>query len=327
MEDINAQVLSGFNINPKSITKSKLLYILKTSTGTKQLRLNPSPAKRICFAHNVKENLLTNGFGFTDRFIPSVQNRPYYQLGNNTYTMTPFIEGHESDFSDAECIKKSICRIAQMHKDSAIIKNFNETPPISENLINYCEKKIKRFKALKKQTQNKSSYTDFDIIFIKNFDFFLNEAEKSVNLLKESSYDKLYKKAIENNSIAHHGLMEETILHSKTGVYIMGFEGCTVDIPLMDLADIIKRYIRKHNENYAGANELISEYCKINPLSKEEIDVLYAYLVFPDKFINTIIEFYSKKRSFTPNSTVNRLTKTIGQKIHYKNYIEDIKKL
>ena len=95
----------------------------------------------------------------------------------------------------------------------------------------------------------------------------------------------------------------------------------------MDLADIIKRYIRKHNENYAGANELISEYCKINPLSKEEIDVLYAYLVFPDKFINTIIEFYSKKRSFTPNSTVNRLTKTIGQKIHYKNYIEDIKKL
>lgn len=325
MDEISYQIVQGFNLKAKNIIKSKYMYICKTSTGTKVIKPTTAEQNNLIFAHNVKEYLYKNGFINIDRFYTSIQNKPFYIYNANTYVMTDYIDYPELDLSNSEQLKQTIKTMALFHKTVSSYKiSESEIPAKTINIPVYYKKKFQKLNNFKKNINSQSHMSDFDVKFLKNYGYFCSEAQESLEIINSINCNKIFLN--ENKKyICHNQLKEENIPINNTIVYIINFNNCSNNHYILDLAYFINRYIRKHDENYVKLPKLLDDYSSINSLGNNECKALYALLKFPEKYIKICESFYSKKRSWIPNSVSNQLDVIINKKNHHKEYINCLK--
>jgi hypothetical protein len=158
------------------------------------------------------------------------------------------------------------------------------------------EKHAKIMSGYKKIVKRQSRLSDFDVSFLKYY----------------GGYENLLSRCVELNPFgvlndtrayfSHNMLKEETILLDGD-VIITGYDECSGDHNLFDLAQIIKRYMRTAAAPaIEGLEKIMDAYQSANPLDGRELKALYAILLFPDRFYKSCVKYYSKKRSWTPAS-------------------------
>ncbi len=329
MEDLSIQVLNGYGVKAKNIRKNKLTYICNTDKGTRAIKSTILDHNKINFIHTIKEHLHEKGFDSTDRFYKSTASKPYFTFGGKTYVMTDYIEGSELDFSDNEKTRDIIRQVACMHKFSKGIRIGEENGRFAESddLLTDYSKKITRLTSIKKTVNTKSHLSDFDVMFIKNYDYLLTECKEAVSILEHSQYKALREKASAEKYVCHNALKEENILFGTDKIYITNFSEGSIDPHIIDLAEFIIRYVRKHPEQYLKIGDIIETYDQVNPIAKPEVEILYGLLKFPNKIVKVCNNYYTKRRSWAPSSIVNRFESLIGIKDHHKEYIDEIKSL
>lgn len=326
MDEVNAQVVQGFSLKSKGISKSKYMYICKTDKGVKIIRPTATEQNKLLLISELQQHLIRNGFKNIDRYHTSVQNKPFYVYNGATYIMTDYIEYPESDLTNLSNVKNIILSVAKFHKlCQNVISSEDNYIESNSDILNQYIKKTSRLKNLKKFASNQSHLSDFDVMFIKNFDYFYNEAYEACQLLKNSKYNYLMNTAQKNRMICHNCLKEENLLSSQDGIYITNFNNCTLNHFILDLCEFINRYIRKHGNDYYRISDIVELYDSVNPLNQNILEVLYALLKFPDKYIKICESYYNKRRSWTPNSVANRFELIIEQKKHHFEYIQELK--
>lgn len=325
LDEIINNIVEAFNLKAKTISKSKYMYICKTDKGVKVLKPVNISAEKIEFCHKVKESLYKSGFVNLDRFQLSVLEKPYHIYGNTPYVLTDYINYPETDLTNMYQIKEIITTLAKLHNISKNNKYYEEIPESeTTDICSEFKKSLERLKVLKKFASNQKQLSDFDVMFIKNYSYYCNEASDSLNILEKSEFSNLQNEAYNKKMICHNSINEENFLISSNGLYITNFNLCSIDCSLIDLAEFITRYIRKHGEDYLSINEIIDLYNVINPINDNELKILYAIIKFPLKYINVCNSYYSRRRSLTPNSITNRLKTIIEKKEHQSEYIKPL---
>ena len=319
MENLKTEVTKGFEIIPKNIIKSKHSYICRTDNGKKVIqKVNASENSIIC-ADFVKKQLIEKGYPIFDNYYFSVQGTPFFEYENEKYIMMDFIEFTDSDFSNNDDVKKVIQATALFHKLS---KEIHTEVEAKTNILNIYKKQLANFKNIKKNISSKSSFSELDVIFIKNYDYFFKKAVNALDTLEElldnSQYEENFK------ALCHNNIKEETAVKNKFKTSIICFENISEGLFISDFSDIINRYIRKHSEPALNFNTILENYININPLTDKEIEILQAILKFPAKYIKICCDFYAKGMPFVPNSVVNHLKCIISQKKIYENYTKII---
>ncbi len=319
MENLKQEVLKGFEITPKSIIKSKHSYILKTSGKSKVIQKTQASEKALMCADKLKKELEKNGYPVYDKFYQSSQNLPYFVLDGEKYIMTDYKDFSDSNFSDGNDVKKIIQTTALFHR---ISKTINIETEIQTNILDIYDKQFTSFKNIKKNISSKGSFSEFDVIFIKNYDYFLKKAANAMSLLKEL----LKKPECSRNFelLCHNNIKEETAVKYNGTMSLISFENVSKGLFISDFSDIINRYVRKHTPPALNFENILETYFKINPLSDTEVKILQAILKFPAKYIKICCDFYSKGMPFVPNSIINHLKCIISQKNIYENYTKYI---
>lgn len=133
--------------------------------------------------------------------------------------------------------------------------------------------------------------SDFDVLFIKNYDYFYNEAAEALDILKNSVYFNLYKDSIEKAYICHNSLKEETIVKINGKFSIIAFEKASAAPPLSDFGDILNRYIRKHVQPAEEMSRLIEIYNSENIITSKEIEVFYAIFKISFEIHKNLLRF------------------------------------
>jgi Ser/Thr protein kinase RdoA (MazF antagonist) len=90
------------------------------------------------------------------------------------------------------------------------------------------------------------------------------------------------------------------------------------------LAALIRRYFGRAGLHAVQASRVIDAADKVEPLTKGDLKILYALLAFPWQFMKTASQYYSKKRSWTPNAIINRMQTVISEAGFYNKYIEEL---
>ena len=158
-------------------------------------------------------------------------------------------------------------------------------------------KRVNEMTALKKRVKKQGRLSEFDVIFLKNYDYYMENLNNSLALLKESQFDELCQAAKEQNAICHNQYKEELLYMKEGDVTVTNFNDVSIDPCLMDLADIIKRYIKYFGDGRLCLAEILEMYTKTNDLSDAEIQALYPLLLYPTKFIKICNQYYVKNRS------------------------------
>ncbi|WP_317367961.1 CotS family spore coat protein [uncultured Tyzzerella sp.] len=325
MDEVTSTIVKKFNFKPKHIYKNKYMYICNTDKGIKLIRPVNYTTDKILFVHNIKQHLIKQGFNQLDCYYMSQDNLPYVLNEDMIYIMTDYIDLQECDLSKSNDTKKAIELIANFHKlsqgyNTDNIKEDINTIDIKEDFI----KKLDNLKKMKRTVSKQKKIMDFELSFIRTYDYFYKSAIESIDILEKYKYEDLNILAKNNVMICHNKLKEENILIGNR-CYLTQLENITIDHYIYDIASFIIRYIKKHSDDYLSLEQILTTYSKINYINGSILPILYALIKFPTKYIETCQSFFDRRRNFTPISISSDLQSILDLKDFQENYISKIK--
>lgn len=326
MDEFTASLIKQFNCKPKYIKKLKYMYICFTDKGNMLIKPVSNSIENIIFINNVKLHLKQNGFKNIDFYYSANNGLPYVINENITYVMTDYFDFRECDFSNQDDILNSIKCLANFHKFSQnSTTNLNDSQIKFIDIKAYFQSKLQIFNKIKKTVSKQKNILDFDLHFIKNYNYFYENACKSLEILEKFNYASLNKIACKNVMICHNKLKEESILFSQNSTFLTNMEFLSVDHFIKDIYKFLLRYIKKHSCCNLSLEKILCEYDEINSIDSNILPILYAMLLFPEKYIDLCQSFYEKKRSFTPISISSQMENILSSKQYHMDFISDIK--
>ena len=76
---------------------------------------------------------------------------------------------------------------------------------------------------------------------------------------------------------------------------------------MLDLAAYLKRYMKKTEGDQDGVVGILEAYQKNKPLEEGEKVLLQALVIYPEKFLRLINEYYNKRRACVSPAMQERL--------------------
>lgn len=322
MVDLEKEVSDNYDIEIKNFSPFKDAFLVVSNNNKTIFKKSNLSDERLLFIHSAKEHLIKNKFVNIDRYLCTNDGRPFISIENNNYVLTNYIEGAECNFDNKNDIANISKLLAQFHKAS---KGFK--PP--ENIIIrsdlgkiplFFAKRLDEIKKLKKVA--KKGKTKFDYLFLENYDYFCNIGEQALSLINNSYYEELVNKTRDDGVFCHHDFTHHNIIQSDKKYYIVNFDFCCFEIKIYDIANFLRRKMRKCNWDINEAKTILDEYRTIEDISRDELAILKIILQFPQKFWRVINKYYNSKRSWSEKSFVMRLQEVIDEIEYHKEFIE-----
>lgn len=313
---------SAYGIRINSIKPCRAGYILDADAGKKYLRQCQCSENRILFVHDAKQHLFGSGFENLDSYCVTLDGYPYIEIDSQLYLLTVFVEGRECEFGDDTDAVKASVALAAMHKAG---KGFKPKPGnfIPNDLGKLPESLGKRYEEiLRMRRKAERERGAFDYIYLDCVDKFAELAEESLALLEGPEYPSLVKKTLSEGSICHHDYSYQNILMKGQQTFITGFESCGEEIRVYDLVNLLRRKMRKCNWNIQKAVMLLEAYSAEEPLTRDEIVVMKAMLLFPQKFWRVANRYYNSRRSWAQKNFTGMLEEVV---MEYPDHLKFMK--
>lgn len=326
MIESKEMIEATYGIKVTSIKPCRAGYVLDTNVGKKHLRQCQCSENRILYVHAAKEHLYNNGFTNLDTYSVSLDNKPFMEIEGQHFVMTPYFDSRECEFSDdGDTIRASVA-LAHMHSLGKGFKHENDAAP--NDLGKLPENLGKRYEEiLRMRRKAERERGAFDYIYLDCVDKFIELAEKSLSLLNGTEYPRLVKKTLLEGGICHHDYSYQNILIKGNITYIIGFECCCEELRIYDLVNLLRRKMRKCNWNIQKASLLLDAYGEIAPVSKDEIAVMTAMLLFPQKFWRVANKYYNSRRSWAQKNFTGMLEEVIAEYDDHIRFMKQFNKL
>ena len=318
-----------FDIKIETIKPNKGIYYLKTNKGERCLkRINYGPQK-LLFVYGAKEHLIANGFNNVDRYYLNTEGEPYALVNEDLYTLSQWIEGRECDFHNIDDIELAAKNLAAMHYAS---KGYD--PPENSKLKSdlgrwphLMEKRIKALTKMRDMARKKNMKQNFDLVYIKNVEFYKNLAVRALNILKNSEYNALCEKSEVEKNFCHHDYTYHNIIVDKdNNLQVLDFDYCKREIRAYDLANFMIKALKKVDWNIDYAKRIIDAYNTVEPLEEKEYKVLLAFLIFPQRYWRLANRYYYNEVTWAQNTFNKKIQNIVNEQELYSKFIEDFKK-
>lgn len=327
MLDIEKLVGDSFEFTVKNIMPYKDYFIIQTGRERKVLKRSILRPERLLYVHDVKEYLHRQGFGNIDRYICTKEGFPFFLYNNTCYTVNDWIEGRESDFDNLKDIKRASRLLAQLHNASRGYVPVQGCLPRNDlgKTPAHFEKRLLELKKLKKIALKGKSR--FDYQFQETVDYFIETGQQALGLLQGKEYARTVEKSRSEGVICHHDYNHHNIIFGESNPWVLNFEYCSSELKVYDIANFLRRRMRKCNWNLQDAGIILDEYRKTSEISKDEFIVLKAMLEFPQKFWRVANKFYNSKRSWAEKSYLSKLQDVVAEIEPHRRFMERLDEL
>lgn len=315
-------ILNHWGLKLYNWEKVRDVYKVYTHEGIKNLKVSPLVPTRLLFVHQAVKHLTKNGFIKMYPLIPTIQGETYVFDQQFAYSLFDWIEGRQCDYKNKSELVQSIRVLADFHQKS---NGFN--PPEHSNMRNHLGKCLKHFEERYQDLLNfkelaiVNDQDPFAAAYLSSIDKFLPMAEKAIAKMKESAYPRLVERAQVIKPFCHGDpAARNFIITPKNEVFIIDFDSCRLDLPIMDLIKFTRRVMKKYHWRYSTAKLLIDSYQEINPLTKSELEVMKAVFYFPQKFWRLSIRYFHQHGEYGQERLLRKFQKYIGNKTYLAQF-------
>ncbi|NJD01779.1 MAG: CotS family spore coat protein [Ruminiclostridium sp.] len=322
MQGMDREIAAGYGLDLKNIVPYKDTYLIYTDKGRKILKRMMFSSERILFIHGAKEHLVKNGFENVDRYVKTIKDEPCFTFDNANYVMCDFLEGRECNFDNDNEARKAAELLASMHSASKGYKAPGGSKIQDElgRLPAYFNKRLEDIKKLRKLA--KKGKSKFDHMFLDNADYFIGLGEQAVTELENSRYGNLVNEARTDGSFCHHDFTHHNIICNEDAFSLINFDYCCFELKIYDLANLIRRKMRKCNWDMDKAILILDGYNSVERLSRDEIAVMKLILQFPQKFWRVVNRYYNSRRSWSERSFIVKLQEVIDEVGGHRKFID-----
>lgn len=317
-----------FDIKIESLKPNKGVYILKTDKGMRCLKKIDYGVQKLLFVQGAKEHLIKQGYNRIDKYCLNIEGNPYALVNEDIYTLSSYIEGRECDFHNTLEINNASKNLAELY-----LASRGYEPPENSKLKTDLErwphlmdKRIKSLDKMRDMARKKRDKTSFDLNYIKSLEFYKDLGRKAMKVLAESNYNDICLRAEEEKSFCHHDYTYHNIIIDNNEEYnVIDFDYCKREIRTYDLSAFMIKALKRQDFNIDVAVSIIDEYNSVSPLLEEEYKVLFAFLLFPQRFWRLTNRYYYNEVNWSITTFENKLSELINEREKYLNFIEYFK--
>lgn len=322
--DLDTELFKKFNLKVKDIVPIRKSFIICTDKGTKILKKMDLSIEELKFIYSCLQ-YINKTFDKTVKFVNSIDNKPYTIWNNDVYCITDIIEGKECEYANPIDLIITSKSLAKFHRASYGITNkINYTKRnYSGKLIDMLKRKKDEmilFKNIANVYQNKNA---FDILFLENIDFFIEQIDKSIELLTNSKYLELCKQTSKNvfchHDLAHHNI----IIKGSYDAYFIDFDFSIIDLKVHDLCNFIIKVLKSCYFDVDKVHLILNNYSKFNSLDKEELEVLFALFNFPEDIYSISKDYYTRRKERPLEVNISKLQRKLSFKEAYMDFLRN----
>ena len=308
-------VINKYNLRIISAEKIRSAYKIITNNGKfylKRMKHGRNKVKNGCI---LSEELQLNKFSNTAKYFRTNEGAYFVRYNKSIFYLTEWIEGIECDLSNIDEAANCAKLLAQFHNMSNKIdhrklhiqKNLKNWPRIFSSNLNNLEK-FKRI-IIGKRIKN-----DFDVLFLENIDSFYNRGLSAINILSKSQYYNLSKIANDEKLICHNSFYYQNIIKKEGEYFIIDFDSIIIDLQISDLGKLIRRLMFKksYGWDFYFAKTLIEAYNSVNILCKEDLEIMVALIIFPQKFWKLGQRRFIDQKKWSESKYLHKLNKIIS---------------
>lgn len=321
-------ILSRYDIDVIDIKESGDDYLIKSKQGVKLLKRVKHGKRRIRKGFYISRYLLGMGFENTVRYVTSRSGKPYVKFKNSYFYMTDFIEGRNVELSSLVDIKKLVQTLAKFHNAAKGREGYNFFK-VDKNLKNSADIFKSRCSDLlryRRLIDSKKLRCEFDIKYRDNIDYQYSQGLIAMELLNKANYCNLFKYAKEERSICYNSFASGSFMVDENqDIYLLDHSSIVRGMRIYDLAKLIRKilYNSECAFNFDIAKEIIDIYSIESQLSEQEIKVLLAIIMFPNKYWRLGHRRYDKHKLWREDKYIEKLDTITEQTNRQKIFIEE----
>ena len=321
------EISTQFGFEIRDMIPQRGVYLIKTNRGNKCLKkVNYGPHK-LMYIYKAKEHIINNGFDKIDKNELNLKGLPYALVNEDLYVVTQWIDGRECDFKNESDLKLAAEVLAKFHNAA---RNFTPEDNLkARNDIGKLpftfEKRLMTLNKMRDLARKNKKKTDFDILYLENVDFYIELAKRASKSLDIGCYNRVCQNDSQDKVLCHHDFTYHNILIKDNGdTYIVDFDYCKEEIQVYDVATLMIKALKRLDWDRGKAKIILDSYNAIKPITKDELNVLKALLIFPQRFWRLANRYYYKEPGWSEASFMKKMREILDEKENYLNFIEGL---
>ncbi|MCB2293140.1 CotS family spore coat protein [Clostridium algoriphilum] len=330
IQELKEIVKDNYSLSINNIKKIKNVCKIESKEGMYCLKIINYEFKHFLFIVGVIEHLQNNGFQNIPKIIPTKCNEKYIKLENKYAYLTPWVDARECDYDNPEEIKLCSSKLAQLHIKSL---NFKVKPDMKPRIA--WLKWIETFRTreneildFKRRISEKENKTTFDNNYLKIMQDEFARGNRSIDNLCKSKYIDKMKEEIKHRGFCHHDYAHHNVLMEKGGgISIIDFDYCILDTHLHDLSSLLIRRMKNGKWSLENALTIMDEYDATNLIYRSDIEVMAAFMEFPQEYWQIGIQYYWEKKNWGEEFFLKKLEKMQEDIVEKQIFIEQFRKI
>ena len=315
METHTKYIASLFGLNAKNANREKFGFLCETEGQgfvlVQKTMATHENLESVLFQHEVKEHLHRTGFTQTDRFFVTEQGLPYHQASGDLFTVARGFGSPNVDYAQKDQLLAVVAELGKIHKISEGVKFGGE--PRRRRVLTPPEKALSFMSSQRKKLLKAGKFSEFDMIFLRTYE----KVEPYIQ-----AWGSIPKDVLGNNNYICHNLMKEENVFLEDTPIFTNFAAASYGHYLTDLAYLVKRYLKADPQGDLPMTDIFEAYKTGHPEAILDQDFFEAKLMYPDKFIKVVKEYYIKNRSFAPKAYLTRIEECLERGIALENYLQ-----
>lgn len=309
MRELNPGMLKELGLTAKKISREFGAYLCETDKGLYLVKDTDASERELRFAHLIKEHLRAEGMEETDHYVLAEEGKPWIRLNRETITIRRWLRGEEADLEQAEgqrCLGEALARFHLHCKGLELPEEFNVFPHYND-WPGRMERQMRRIRGMGKTIRRRGRLEEFDLLFLKMLRTYEEDGKKALAGMENGCMEKVSRKAWEERAFAYGAFSNHCVLFSGKDMLFHDFEGAQLAPPLMDLARLLEKTLRKNEWKAACGEEVLNAYEAVKELKKEEKQALYYYLLYPSRAWDLAGEGYERRSQWIPGAYRSKL--------------------
>lgn len=315
MDDINAKILQqGFGIKLLSSFRTRTGLVCRTDRGIFELKKTFSDDESLDRECALKEYLMLRGLYGFDMIFRTVDDTPSYRTDDAAYILIKYMPSRRLDMENNDDVAEASAALALFHNaaEGFVDNGMRRTYGSLETTF---EKREGEFSRIRKKIKSNGTYSTVDLLVIKYFDYYTDRIRYAEDMLKKSNYRTISDNASKVYSVCHNSFKNDNVRKAEDGeIIIGGLDGCTYDLSIIDVAHLIRKYIKSENADEFGVSLILENYSKYRGITSEETDVIKGMLSYPYKFLKLCNEHYNKRRVCISEASIERFENCVERR-------------
>ncbi|HBM76013.1 MAG TPA: hypothetical protein DD429_10755 [Clostridiaceae bacterium] len=162
------------------------------------------------------------------------------------------------------------------------------------------KKEYAKIKKYCKQVDVKADKSAFENRFLSSRHKYMERMENSISLLKNKGYLYSVEESMRKRQICMESFKQSNFFSVGHDMYIKSLGKCKYDIREKDIAELLGKLICSYRgKDNRKLIKLVDEYDSVNMLNSNSIDIIKAFLMFPEEYIKVCSKYMedSSRRS------------------------------